>query len=77
MNRPQFEKKETKDKIITFQTSSVGKLEKGFLTATYNFLTGRSVSPKDICERYNVIFPTEDYVVASHCGVEMANSVIL
>jgi len=67
-----------KEKIITFQTSSLGKIVPRFLKTFYQAFTDKPLSSSyDICDNFRVIFPTEEYVQNSHLGVEMASSVIL
>lgn len=65
-----------KHKIISYQTSSLGKIVQKYLRTFYSRFSDLT-PPKDICENFRVIFPTEGYVEKSHLGLEMASSVIL
>ena len=63
---------------ITFQTSSLGRLNPKFLGNFYKSAAGGSLPiNKQITDHIRIVFPTEDYVRDSHLGVEMADSVIL
>jgi tyrosyl-DNA phosphodiesterase-1 len=61
--------------VITFQTSSLGKIVPRYLSAFYEQLTDHKT--KEVAKQFKVVFPTEDFVNASHLGVEMASSVLL
>eukprot|EP00347_Sterkiella_histriomuscorum_P001407 403372152 len=65
------------EKTITYQTSSIGKLNTKFMTSMYNqFGKSKKVS-EDIHQNFRVIFPTIGYVSTSHLGPENASSIIL
>ena len=64
-----------KPKIITFQTSSLGRIVPRYLRTFYERVTQHK--SENITNHFKVVFPTEDYVQKSHLGVEMATSVLL
>lgn len=58
---------------LTYQTSSLGKLNSKFLISLLSQCLKKPEVPKSL----KIIFPTEGYVQTSHLGQEHASSVIL
>jgi tyrosyl-DNA phosphodiesterase 1 len=71
----QDQRSENKEKIITIQASSLGRLNSRYLGLFYGCCTDAKVM--NVSKNYRIIFPTDEFVKASYLGAENANSLFL
>ena len=64
-------------KTVTYQTSSLGKLNEKFLLSLYNQFDQSQKFAADAEKYFRIIFPTRGYVATSYLGIEGGSSIIL
>lgn len=80
-NKKQEEEEKPDLPVVTFQTSSLGRLgSKNWALEFYAVICGKKFEKRGaefrLYDHLKIVFPTKDYVYSSHIGAEQANSVI-
>ena len=68
MNKDSGDKPSKVAKMVTFQTSSMGRVINSWLLSFYECIS--DLKPDSITDHFKIIFPTDKYIEKTHLGTD-------